>query len=243
MIKYHQYGLGKEYGQDHMLTNNWNPDKDYGNEYVSIYFQMETKGFGYPSFYLDEESRQLFELELSEVFTKLGWSYKTKVNRGVCSTWINGNSHLYMHPQTFSGEVLKNDVKRIAESLQNRDMFTLRWVDLRSTVYDITDDEYERYLDTKADEICTDLFTNFTTTRRTKFYRAFDVCKTLADKYRLKRINDKDGLYDGKGKTSEFILKVVNKMIEDNTIISAYFNDELYIRSLNKTEKKKMGVA
>ena len=25
-IKYHQYGLGDEYGADRMLTNNWNPD-------------------------------------------------------------------------------------------------------------------------------------------------------------------------------------------------------------------------
>ena len=34
-IKYHQYGLGNEYGADHMLTDNWNPDMDYGNEYVN----------------------------------------------------------------------------------------------------------------------------------------------------------------------------------------------------------------
>lgn len=38
-IEYHQYGLGNEYGEDHMLTNNWNPDLDYGNEYVKSVFR------------------------------------------------------------------------------------------------------------------------------------------------------------------------------------------------------------
>lgn len=39
-IKYHQNGVGREYGADHTLTNNWNPDADYGNEYVSVYFRI-----------------------------------------------------------------------------------------------------------------------------------------------------------------------------------------------------------
>lgn len=25
-IKYHQYGCGNDYGDDHYLTDNWNPD-------------------------------------------------------------------------------------------------------------------------------------------------------------------------------------------------------------------------
>ena len=41
-IKYHQYGLGYEYGEDHALTNNWNPDEDYGNEYSNVYFNIDT---------------------------------------------------------------------------------------------------------------------------------------------------------------------------------------------------------
>lgn len=41
-IKYHQHGLGSEYGEDHSLTNNWDPTKDYGNEYSNVYFRMET---------------------------------------------------------------------------------------------------------------------------------------------------------------------------------------------------------
>lgn len=36
-IKYHEYRKGNEYGVDHTLTNNWNPDLDHGDEYVKVY--------------------------------------------------------------------------------------------------------------------------------------------------------------------------------------------------------------
>ena len=35
-IKYHQYGCGNDYGYDHYLTDNWNPDDDYGSQYVEV---------------------------------------------------------------------------------------------------------------------------------------------------------------------------------------------------------------
>lgn len=41
-ILYHQYGTGNDYGADHHLTNNWDPDFDYGNEYVNVYFNIDT---------------------------------------------------------------------------------------------------------------------------------------------------------------------------------------------------------
>lgn len=58
-IKYHQNGIKNEYRVDHQLTNNWNPDEDYGNEYVNVYFRMETKGYGYPSFYSQKKIERL----------------------------------------------------------------------------------------------------------------------------------------------------------------------------------------
>lgn len=41
-IKYHQYGCGNDYGDDHYLTDNWNPDYDYGSQYVEVYFNINT---------------------------------------------------------------------------------------------------------------------------------------------------------------------------------------------------------
>lgn len=101
-IKYHQNGIGNEYGADHQLTNNWNPDEDYGNEYVNVYFRMETKGYGYPSFSFTEEDRKAFDSEVAEAFTSLGWNCENGAYGGSCATWYKGKQHLYLHPQNFS---------------------------------------------------------------------------------------------------------------------------------------------
>lgn len=72
-VKYHQNRIGNEYGVEHQLTDNWNPDEDYGNEYVNIYFRIETEGYKYPSFDFTEDVKKTFDLELAEVFISLGW--------------------------------------------------------------------------------------------------------------------------------------------------------------------------
>lgn len=237
-IKYHQNGTGNEYGADHQLTNNWNPDEDYGNKYVNVYFRMETKGYGYPSFSFTEEDRKAFDLELTEVFTSLGWKCEEEAHGGSCATWYKGKQHLYLHPQDFSGEVLKNEVKQIAEVLEKRNTFYLRWVDLYETVYDMTDQEYEEILSQKDEDIKKTLLENSKTTRTSKYYYAFDVARSLANKFRLSRIGDNDGRNYGTGQTIKHILDVVQRLIDEGYLVSAVKNDSLLIRTINKTEQK-----
>lgn len=231
-IKYHQNGIGNEYGADHQLTSNWNPDEDYGKEYVNVYFRMETKGYGYPSFSFTEEDKKAFDSELTEVFTSLGWKCEEAVYGGSCATWHKGKQHLYLHPQNFSGEVLKNEVKQIAEALEKRNTFYLRWVDLYETVYDMTDEEYESALSQKDGEIRKTVLENCKTTRTSKFYYTSDVIRSLSNKYGIKQI--------GKEKYSGIavihITKVVCELITEGYLVSARDNE--LIRTINKTEQK-----
>lgn len=203
-IKYHQNGIGSEYGADHALTNNWNPEADYGNEYVNIYFRIEAFGYSYPSFNFTEEEEKAFYSEVKAALLPLGWELEIDMEEWHCEYIKKGKQHLYLHPQNFSGEVLKNEVKQIAEALQKHNTFYLRWVDLYDTVYDISDSEYEEYLIGKEAEIRKALFNNFTTTRTNKFFYVFDVCRSLADKFRLRRIGLNDGRNSGTGQTIDF---------------------------------------
>lgn len=231
-IKYHQNGIGNEYGVDHQLTNNWNLDTDYGKEYVNVYFRMETKGYGYPSFSFTEEDRKAFDTELLEVFTSLGWKCKEKAYSGSCSTWIKGKQHLYLHPQDFSGEVLKNEVKKIAEALEKRNTFYLRWVDLYETVYDMTDLEYEEALLLKDEKIKNAILGKCKTTRTNKFYYVADVIRCFSDRFGIKQI--------GKEKCSGVVMSHIGKMIEtmikEGYLVSV--RDGEMIRTINKTEQK-----
>ncbi len=238
-IKYHQNGIGNEYGADYTLTNNWNPDCDYGNEYVNVYFRMETKGYNYPSFCFTEEDEKAFDTELVKVFTALGWKCEEEAHSGSCATWTKGKQHLYLHPQDFSGEVLKNEVKQIAEALEKNNSFYLRWVDLYDTVYDISDSDYEKYLDGKKEEIRKKLFENSATTRTTKYYAVFDVVRHIAGMVRLNRLGLNDGRNYGSGQTIDYILKVAKEMITEGYLKCFEKNGQKYIRSLNKTEQKR----
>lgn len=237
-IKYHQNGTDNEYGLDHTLTNNWNPDCDYGNEYVNVHFRIDTKGYDYPSFCFSKEAKNAFDTELVRVFTALGWKCEKETNNGSCAVWTNGKSHLYLHPQDFSGEVLKNEVKQIAEALEKNNSFYLKWVDLYETVYDISDNDYERYLDGKKEEIRKELFKKSATSRKTKFFRAFDVARQVASVVRLSRLGLNDGKNYGSGQTIDYILDVAEEMISEGYLKCVENNGQKFIRSLNKTEQK-----
>ncbi|WP_342759449.1 hypothetical protein [Kineothrix sedimenti] len=241
-IKYHQNGIGNEYGADHTLTNNWNPETDYENEYVNIYFRIEASGYGYPSFSFEEEDRKAFYSEVKAALQPLGWETEIDTEEWGCEYIKKGKQHLYLHPQNFSGEVLKNEVKQIAETLQKHNTFYLRWVDLYDTVYDISDSEYEEYLNGKDEEIRKALFENYGTTRTNKFYYVFDVCRSLSDKFRLRRVGLNDGRNAGTGQTIEHIGKIIDVMIQEGLLIGTGNKEGKLVRSLNKTEQKKLKI-
>ncbi len=240
-IKYHQNGIGNEYGEDRTLTNNWNPDIDYGNEYANIYFRIDADYYEYPFTGYTPEQKQEFINEVSKIFKELGWKTDKEANNGCCTEISQGKQHLYLHPQNFSGEVLKNNVKEIAEALKDNSTFKLRWVDLYETVYDISDQEYEEYLNTKNDEIRTILFEKCQTKRTNKFYYVFDVARDLASQFRLVRIGLNDGMNFGSGQTIEYICKIIEQMESEKYLVFA--ENEIgnkLVRSINKTEQKKM---
>lgn len=233
-ILYHDNMNGVQYGEDHMLTDNWNPDMDYGNEYVRVYFRIDTPTYDYRNSWETEE-REAWLKEASDLIASFGImedsGYKVENGKEKCA-------YLYAHPQNISGVVLKNDVKRIAEAISNMKLSSIRWVDLYETVYVISDNEYQEYLYRRKDEIRKALFEKSATTRANKYCAAFDVARNIAGMVRLNRLGLNDGKNYGSGQTIEYILKVVDEMIEEGYL--KYFEEDgfKYIRSLNKTEQK-----
>jgi len=233
-IKYHQYGIGNEYGADYTLINNWNPDCDYGNEYVKVYFNIDTPTYDFNCDFNSAEDREAWDTEVHNLIKLFGimegCGYDSEKYK--CA-------YLHAHPQQISGVVLKNDVKKIAEAISRMKLSAIRWVDLRETVYDISDSDYEQYLDGKKEEIRKKLFEESATTRTTKYYYAFDVARHIAGMVRLNRLGLNDGKNYGSGQTIDYILKVAEEMIAEGYLKYFEKNGQKYIRSLNKTEQKK----
>lgn len=90
-IKYHQYGLGYEYGEDHVLTNNWNPDEDYGNEYSNVYFNIDTPTYDGMNGGWEADERETIGKEIDRLFTSLGWKCNEPGFNGVCATYTKVN--------------------------------------------------------------------------------------------------------------------------------------------------------
>lgn len=237
-IKYHQNGVDPEYGADHMLTNNWDPYSDYGNEYVNVHFRILTDGYGYPEFCLSKEQKEAVHAELHEVFTALGWEIKEARTNGGCQTATKGKSHLYLHPQDFSGEVLKREVKDLAEAFVDQKTFHLEWVDLYETRYDLTDETFEQVL-CDADLEIRKLLLELCKTKRTKQYvRESDVLRVLRAKYGKQRLGYYD-LTDG-AQISGHITKIVDALVCEGLLVEFLQEDTRYLRTINKTEQKKL---
>lgn len=235
MIKYHDNVNGVQYGADHTLTNNWNPYCDYGNEYVSVHFRIDTPSYHYNNGFDTEEHRNKWKAEASKLIKAFG------ILEDCGFAVENSNdkrAYLYAHPQDISGVVLKNDVRKIAEAISNMELSSIRWVDLYETVYAMSDGEYEKYLDGKQEEIRKALFEKSSTTRTTKYCNAFDVARYIAGLVRLSRLSLNEN--NGGGQTVDYVLKMADKMIEEGYLKCFVDGNIKYIRSLNKSEQKKM---
>lgn len=236
-IKYHDNINGTQYGADHKLTDNWNPDGEYkDNEYCEVYFRIECPAYmqgEYPCNFDDDRDRISFRKEVREILENLGWYF----SNDSCEP-TKGKSHLYIHPQNISGEMLKKEVKQLAEAFEKNQTFYLRWVDIYDTVFDITDEEYNTYLETKKDEVINLVLKNSVTTRTNKYFYIYNVANFIADKIRLIRINDNDGRNYGVGYTAKYIIGVINELIKDGYLVKVTQNDDVFIRTINKTEQK-----
>lgn len=115
-IKYHQYGCGNDYGDDHYLTDNWNPDDETRDEWYAAASKVIA------SFDILEDS---------------GYNVENSAEK---------RAYLYPHPQQISGVILKNDVRKVAEAIECMSLSSIRWVDLYDTVYVLSDEAYEGYV-------------------------------------------------------------------------------------------------
>lgn len=249
IITYHDNKNGVQYGEDHKLTNNWNPDADYAdNEYIDVYFRIET-----PSYYhsggvgfTNDTDRINFYNEIADIMKSLGW----KINRyddGVVGSEIHKDKqYLHLHPQEITGVVPKKEVKTIAEALQNNKYFSIEWVDLYDEFYDIEDGEYKKYLDSKKNIIINKVLKYSKTTRTKLYYQSYAIARKVSEEVGIKRVCDiKDGFYRHDFYGTKYIGVIINELSDKGYLIKKV-KEQLpdifidYIRTINKTEQKKL---
>ena len=238
-IMFHDNTKGRQYGSDGKLTDNWNPKEKYGeNEYVKVYFRVET-----PSYYDYEggslgfkktDTREAFYKDAAAALGEAGWTVDGMTDA------TNGKGHLYIHPQEISGSVLKNDVGKIAGCLLKRETFSLRWVDLYETVYDMTDEEYAEYLSGKEEDVRKQVLAVAVTKRRDLFHLKDEVAESAIGKIKLARIgiSDHAGVFRDRI-AFDFASSVIEGLAAEGYIVTARGKgDRELVRTINKTEQR-----
>ena len=239
MIKYHDNIHGEQYGDDHMLTNNWNPDKDYGNEYINVYFRINTVGFHCGKFDNDEHHDEFYSefYKIRNEFKEITWWGNSL--RGYAERNFKGGESLHVHPNIISGVLKKNNVKVIAERLANSETFNLTWVDLYRDVYDISDDEYMEKLKPKTNEVIEFLLRNCKTPRVNKYHYYYQIEHTCVSAIGLPRTNVIYYKADDDEVAKKFVRDIVEKLSDFGWLIIDEWNGNTYVRAANKTEIKK----
>ena len=242
-IRYHDNTIRQPIHLEGPLADNWDPDAAYAeNEYVDAHFRVNTPAYQPPNYCFSEIEKRRFLAETAQVFAKLGWMPENSGLGGECMTCRKGKSSLYLHPQDFSGTVRKNEVKAIAEALRHHQTFELVFVDLYETIYDMTDEAYYAYLNTQAGRIREEILKSSVTTRRSRFYRDYDIANHVAAEVRLNRVGEDDGKYIGEGKTARYVMDVIDQLIVQGSLVTARSkNGSRLIRSLNQTKRRAAG--
>lgn len=234
MIKYHDNIHGQQYGEDHMLTDNWNPNPIYGgDEYIRVYYRVDCPDYGAPSFsFPTEEKRAAFYAEVQSVLDAFG------IPEGIGREALPGMEHLYIHPQDISGVVAKNRIAPVAEALAACSTFSVRWVDLYDEISPMTDAEFDAILREKKTEIAAALLLAFQT-KRSNLYRAgwsvYETVDRIADRYSIRRRSCESGTdYTAHA----FCDELLKELVLTGEIVTAETREGIGYRTAKPKDKK-----
>lgn len=226
-IKYHDNTApGYPYGPDGRLLDNWDADKEYGeNEYCAVFFRVENPFFDSmhqcwkdnQTWHEDSPARKRFFKQTQEVLQRFA------IPEGTGGKWEGfPMEHLYIHPQDISGTVAKNKVRKIAEALDAMDDVSIRWVDVYEDISPMSEEAYRANLESKRSEIVEELLKVYETKRRNLYIvpNTLDLPEHRAiAKFHIPRRCARRSTDDETG--HKFIDEIFKELVEAGKIVSA----------------------
>jgi hypothetical protein len=160
-------------------------------KYKSVYFRINSsyewgKGFS-------NEELALFIEEVRELFLYNGWELKYETSSNASDTFTKGKQELYCHPQSFSGAVIEEQIPVIEKMLKDFNGVSFRYksTDIYETLFDYTPEQCLEILESKRNEIESELLGAYKTKRKNLFRQIsfFD----FAHKFKIKTIDNHIG--------------------------------------------------
>ena len=86
------------------------------------------------------------------------------------------------------------------------------------------------------------LFERCQTNRTNQYVHVYDIDRSVAESVRLRRVGIRDDI-NSRGQTHKYIDDVIDEMVADGLLLRIEQNSSTYVRSLNKTEQKKLKIS
>ena len=152
--------------------------------YKNVHFRLNS---GYMT---EHENRDAFFNNITSLFSSAGWDVKKDDRIGRCPEVFKGKNRLYIHPQSASGEVAEGIIPEVEDILSKGVAFKHYHTDVYETLYDMTDEEYRSWLESKKEFIKQDLLSAFITKRKNLYIsNTGAVVEKVKEKYHIPRLS------------------------------------------------------
>lgn len=211
------------------------------NNYKRVYFRINTPSYYKSSYgvgFENQEESNNFDRVAINIFLKDKWKIKEKRNNGSCTTIVKDKQELYLHPQSFSGIVLEQNIPNIEQLLKKEnDMFKFECTDIYDDIFDISDEEYINILESKKQEIENCIINIFKTKRKNLYILStYTSLNKVLNKYRIKRLDSYIGVYSDSDIDIKWIKNIFDNLVKQNKIVSAETKNGIGYRAKTKRE-------
>lgn len=163
--------------------------------YKHVYFRLES-GYQWGSG-MDQDKADKFYSDILALFDADGWTIAEPYHHGSGATVTNGNSTLYIHPQSASGYVTEDLIPAVSAALEYGCTFKHYATDIYQTAYNWTAQQYREYLNSKRGDINAALLEVFKTPRRNLYKFDYNALPVVIDKFHVQRLDGQNGLCTG----------------------------------------------
>ncbi len=163
--------------------------------YKHVYFRLNSGYEWGRGMYQDKTEN--FYSDILALFAAEGWTITQPYRQGSGATVTNGNSSLYIHPQSASGYVTEDLIPAVSAALQRGCAFKHYATDIYETAYNWTARQYRDYLNSKRGDINAALLEAFKTPRRNLYKFDYNALPVVISKFHVQRLDGQNGLCTG----------------------------------------------
>ena len=167
------------------------------------------------------EHAHSFNHEIQQIFADAGWEIQQGRMSGSAPSAIKGKSKLYLHPMEASGPLHIDLIPEVESILSGGTTFKYNGKKIFEVLSDMTDDEYQKYLEGRHDGIEREILWRFRTSRKNLFITDKDgKLGQVRKMVRIARLT----CYLGRSSSDlewRYVDKVFASLVEDGRIVSA----------------------